>query len=106
MELKRLGPAGKPLWRSSPYMEPIKPIVLRKGGKKRVGRGFSIGELKKVNFDFKKALKMGIPIDVRRRTVHEENVKALKSLKVKAPKKAKQEPKAEEGKKTKSEKEK
>lgn len=86
-------------------MEPIKPIVLRKGGKKRVGRGFSINELKKVNFNWKKALKMGIPIDVRRKTVHEENVEALKSI-LKSVMKTEQKPKAAERKKAKSEKEK
>ncbi|MCS7096151.1 MAG: ribosomal protein L13e [Candidatus Bathyarchaeota archaeon] len=85
-------------------MEPIRPMVIGKGGKKRAGRGFSIGELKKVNFDLKKALRMGIPVDARRRTVHEENVEALKSiLKGVPPKETGQKP--VEGKKTKSGKE-
>lgn len=56
----------------------LKPIVQKRGGEQRPGKGFSIGELKKAGLNLKQALKMGIPADSRRRTIHEENVKALK----------------------------
>jgi large subunit ribosomal protein L13e len=46
--------------------------------KKRVGRGFSIEELKEVKLSFTQALRVGIPIDIRRSTKHEENVKNLR----------------------------
>ncbi len=58
-----------------------KPRLIKYGGADpgtRVGRGFSKGELEAVGLDFKKALKLGIPIDKRRRTVHEWNIKILK----------------------------
>ncbi len=57
----------------------IKAIVYRKRGKKRFGKGFSRGELKAVGLSFKEALTLKIPIDMRRRTSHEENIKALKN---------------------------
>ncbi len=56
----------------------IKSTVRKKGGKPRKGKGFSRGELRDAGVDPKQALKFGIPIDPRRRTKHEENVKMLK----------------------------
>jgi large subunit ribosomal protein L13e len=59
----------------------LTPILRKDAGKKpkmKRGRGFSKGELEAVGLDFKKALKMGIPIDKRRKTVHEWNVETLK----------------------------
>jgi large subunit ribosomal protein L13e len=53
-------------------------IVSKKDGKPREGRGFGRAELKKVALDNKKALRLGIPIDLRRKTVHEENIEKLK----------------------------
>lgn len=63
--------------------EPIvrKPILRKHGGIDqgvRVGRGFSKGELEAVGLDFKKALKLGLRIDKRRRSIHEWNIEALK----------------------------
>jgi len=55
----------------------IASVVFKKDGKPKEGRGFSREELKKVALDSKKALRLGIPIDLRRRTLHEENVKVL-----------------------------
>jgi ribosomal protein L13E len=45
----------------------IKPIIFKKGGKKRCGKGFS-----------REAVKLSIPIDSRRKTIHEENVNTIK----------------------------
>lgn len=78
----------------------LKPIVQKKSGKQRLGKGFSLGELKEAGLSPKQALKIGIPADSRRRTTHEENVKALKdyisTLKASAkPKRRK--PKSREG---------
>jgi len=46
----------------------------------REGRGFSLGELREAGLDPKKAMKLGIYVDKRRKTVHEWNVKALKEF--------------------------
>ncbi|MCD6537181.1 ribosomal protein L13e [Candidatus Bathyarchaeota archaeon] len=57
----------------------LKAIVKRKR-RIRVGKGFSKDELKAAGLSVKQALEMGIPVDVRRSTMHEENVEALKSF--------------------------
>lgn len=49
-------------------------------GKKRVGRGFSLFELKEAGINIKEAKKLGIYVDKRRKSLHEENVKKLKEL--------------------------
>lgn len=46
----------------------------------REGRGFSLGELKAAGLDVKKAIKLGVYVDKRRKTVHEWNVNALKEF--------------------------
>ncbi|MEM1540202.1 MAG: ribosomal protein L13e [Candidatus Bathyarchaeia archaeon] len=58
----------------------MKPFVFKKGGKQRLGKGFSLRELKEVKLSLKQALKLGIAVDSRRRTVHENNVKSLKEF--------------------------
>jgi replicative superfamily II helicase len=55
----------------------IEAIVKRRR-KTRKGRGFSREELRQVDLSFTEALKLGIPIDTRRSTKHQENVEKLK----------------------------
>jgi ribosomal protein L13E len=65
-------------------MTSIKPIIFKKDGKKRYGKGFSREELKKARLSLREALKLSIPIDSRRKTIHEENVNKIKRfLKIK-----------------------
>jgi len=59
-------------------MMSIKSVVKRKR-KAREGKGFSQKELKEVGLSLREALKLGIPIDTRRSTKHEENVIRLKA---------------------------
>ncbi|MDH5635025.1 MAG: ribosomal protein L13e [Candidatus Bathyarchaeota archaeon] len=54
--------------------------VAKKFGKIREGRGFSRDELREVELDFRQALRLGLPIDMRRKTKRVENVKALKQF--------------------------
>jgi len=56
----------------------VKAVVKKKSGKTRSGRGFSRGELKEAGIDFQRALKLRLQIDLRRKTKHVENVRALK----------------------------
>ena len=59
----------------------LKPVLRIHGGLDqgtRIGRGFSRGELKAVGLDIKTALKLGIPVDKRRRSIHQWNIDALK----------------------------
>ena len=57
-----------------------KPKVFKKAGKQRCGKGFSREELKKVELSLKEALRFGIPVDSRRRTVHEQNIEVVKAF--------------------------
>jgi len=70
----------------------LQPTVQKKG-KTRRGKGFSRAELKEAGADFRQALKLGIPVDSRRKTKYENNVKILErylqSLSSKKKKKSK-----------------
>ena len=61
-------------------MTTTKPVVLKKKGRKRHGKGFSREELKKGGLSFKEASKLGIPVDFRRRTIHEDNINVIKGF--------------------------
>ncbi len=52
--------------------------IVRRRNKTRKGKGFSRDELKEAGIDPKWALKLGIPIDLRRRTKNEENTGFLR----------------------------
>jgi len=54
-------------------------VLVKRKRRIRVGKGFSRGELREVNLSVKEALRLGIPVDVRRSTKHDENVEVLKS---------------------------
>jgi ribosomal protein L13E len=56
----------------------IQSIVQKKDNRTKGGRGFSRDELKEAGIDVKRALKLSIPVDSRRKTKHKENVKRLK----------------------------
>lgn len=47
---------------------------------KREGRGFSILELKEAKLDIQKARKLGLRVDIRRRSIIGENVNSLKEI--------------------------
>jgi large subunit ribosomal protein L13e len=57
-----------------------RPKVFKKGGKQRLGKGFSREELKRAGLSFREALEFGVPVDSRRRTVYEENVGVVKTF--------------------------
>jgi len=58
----------------------VQSVVEKRGGETRKGRGFSRGELREAGIDFQTALRLRIPVDTKRKTKHEENVKTLKQL--------------------------
>ena len=63
-----------------------KPLVksvlnLKLPPKIRVGRGFSLGELKEAGITLIEAKRLGIRVDKMRKSVHPWNVEALKKLK-------------------------
>jgi len=56
----------------------IQSVVQKRKDGTRRGKGFSRGELKEAKIDFKQALKLAIPLDLRRKTKYPENVKIIK----------------------------
>jgi len=89
-------------------MHHIKPKILKPDGKQRSGRGFSRDEIGKAGLSSVEAARLGLPVDFRRKTVHDENVEAVKAYvekaKAEAKPKRKPKPKAELKKKPKSQK--
>lgn len=57
----------------------INPIV-EAGRKIRKGKGFSLSELEAVEITAGEAKKMGIPVDTRRKSSHDENIETLKEF--------------------------
>lgn len=47
----------------------------------RKGKGFSLLEIKRAGLTITEAKKLGIVVDIRRRSIHDENVEKLKQLK-------------------------
>jgi hypothetical protein len=60
-------------------MTATKPRVFKEDGKQRCGRGFSREELEKAGSNLKEALGLGLFVDPRRKTAHDENVEAVKA---------------------------
>ncbi len=69
------------------YISPPKPIVkvplLKRFGEVapkeyKTGRGFSVGEIKAVGLTLKEARMLGLYVDERRKTVYEENIRAIR----------------------------
>lgn len=61
----------------------VKPVALRRFGgilprQAKIGRGFSLGEINALNLNEREARLLGIYVDTRRKTVHEENIEILK----------------------------
>ena len=63
-------------------------VVVRRKRKKRRGKGFGQDELSELGLSLKQALRLGIPIDTRRRSKHKENVETLKKRLERTQKKA------------------
>ncbi|MCS7094831.1 MAG: ribosomal protein L13e [Thaumarchaeota archaeon] len=59
----------------------MKAEVIAPGkGRRRDGRGFSIEEIKAAGLTLASARREGLPIDLRRRSAHEQNVELLRRL--------------------------
>ncbi|MCL2358868.1 MAG: ribosomal protein L13e [Nitrososphaerota archaeon] len=60
-------------------MHHIKPSFIKPNGKQKQGRGFSINELKAAGVSKQQAKKAGLPVDVRRKSQHDQNIQAIKA---------------------------
>jgi ribosomal protein L13E len=83
-------------------MHHVKPEVFKADGR-RSGKGFSLEELKQAGLNRAEAKRLEIPVDRRRRTVHERNVEVVKAFveKMKAAEKPKLRPRVKSEKKAK-----
>lgn len=61
-------------------MHHIKPKVTKPGGNTRSGKGFSQEELKKAGLSTTEAKKLEIPVDKRRKTAYDQNIKTVKAF--------------------------
>lgn len=59
-------------------MHHIVATITKRNGKKSTSRGFSLSELKKACLTKQDAKKIGIPLDLKRKSTHDENVDTLK----------------------------
>ena len=66
-------------------MHHIKPFITCQTGKRRLGKGFSPDEIKEAGITVQEARKIGMPVDFKRKTSHEENIETLKAQVEKAP---------------------
>lgn len=60
-------------------MHHIKATITKHNGKTKQSRGFSPNELKEAGLTKQDAKKIGIPLDVKRKTMHAANVATLKA---------------------------
>ncbi len=60
-------------------MHHIKPTIQRPNGKTKCGKGFSRDELAKAGVSPFQAKQLGLPVDFRRKSVHESNIESLKA---------------------------
>ena len=73
----------------------MKAVITKQNGKQSIGRGFSLNELKEAGLNKQDAKKIGIPLDVKRKSLHDENVACIKSHAEKAKAEAAAKPKPE-----------
>ena len=76
-------------------MHHMKAVITKQNGKQSLGRGFSPNELKEAGLNMQDAKKIGIRLDIKRKSVHEENVACIKAHAEKAKAEAAAKPKLE-----------
>ena len=60
-------------------MHHVKPSITTQKGKKKQGKGFSPDELKAAGISKQQAKQARLPVDLRRKSSHDENVEAIKA---------------------------
>ncbi len=73
-------------------MNHIKVVITKHNKKQSLGKGFSTTELEKAGVNKQQAKQIGLPVDVKRKTAHDENVAAIKQHAEKAKAAAKPKP--------------
>jgi len=73
-------------------MHHIKPTITKQNGKQSIGKGFSRTELEKAGVNKQQAKQIGLPVDVKRKSAHDENVETIKAHAQKAKAQAEAKP--------------
>ena len=60
-------------------MHHLQVVITKQNGKKSLGKGFSPTELKNAGLTKQDAKKMGIRLDIKRKSAHDENTATLKA---------------------------
>jgi large subunit ribosomal protein L13e len=67
-------------------MRQIKVVITKHNKKQKMGKGFSPNELKNAGVNMQQARQIGLPVDVKRKTAHDQNVACIKECAEKAEK--------------------
>jgi ribosomal protein L13E len=76
-------------------MHHIKVVITKHNKKQSLGKGFSPTELEKAGVNKQQAKQLGLPVDVKRKSAHDENITAIKECVEKAKAQAATKPKIE-----------
>ena len=69
-------------------MRQIKVVITKHNKKQNIGKGFSPTELEKAGVNKQQAKQIGLPVDVKRKSAHDQNVATIKECAEKAKAKA------------------
>ena len=65
-------------------MRQIKVVITKHNKKQNIGKGFSPTELEKAGVNKQQARQIGLPVDVKRKSAHDENIATIKEYAEKA----------------------
>ena len=60
-------------------MRRIKVVIIKHNKKQNIGKGFSTTEVEKAGVNKQQAKQIGLPVDVKRKSAHDENVATIKA---------------------------
>ncbi|MGD0994968.1 MAG: ribosomal protein L13e [Candidatus Bathyarchaeia archaeon] len=81
-------------------MRQIKVVIIKHNKKQNIGRGFSPTELEKAGVNKQQAKQIGLPVDVKRKSAHDQNIATIKEHAEKAKAQAAAKPKPQKPQKT------
>ena len=65
-------------------MRQIKVVITKHNKKQNIGKGFSTTELEKAGVNKQQAKQIGLPVDVKRKSAHDQNIATIKEYAEKA----------------------
>jgi ribosomal protein L13E len=65
-------------------MRQIKVVITKHNKKQSLGKGFSTTELEKAGVNKQQAKQIGLPVDVKRKSAHDQNITTIKKCAEKA----------------------